>query len=64
MFLATNKIIRYANLSDFHGYATYIPVVNVSDITVIEHDPTEGYVYWGDNDLAIISRARLNGTGR
>ncbi|KAK2139037.1 hypothetical protein LSH36_2107g00010 [Paralvinella palmiformis] len=53
---------RKCTACDFHGYATYIPVVNVSDITVIEHDPTEGYVYWGDNDLAIISRARLNGT--
>jgi len=64
MFIATNNVLRYANLSDFHGHTTSIPVVNANDIAAIDYDPLEGYVYWGDDNLEIISRAKLNGTGK
>ena len=64
MFIATNNVLRYANLSDFHGHTTSIPVGNVTTFAAIDYDPLEGYIYWGDTNLEIISRARLNGTGK
>ena len=63
MVFSTLTEIRYANLSDFDGHATYIPLINTDEVSSVDYDPVEEYLYWADTNIAIIARARLDGSG-
>jgi len=54
--------IRYANLSDFDGQATYIPLINTTEVSSVDYDPLEEFLYWADTDKDIIARASLDGS--
>lgn len=41
-------------------------IINVKDVThtiAIDYDPVRGYVYWTDDELRVIQRAKLDGSG-
>ena len=40
-----------------------LPLKNIKHAIAIDYDPIEGYFYWTDDEVKVISRARLNGTG-
>jgi hypothetical protein len=56
-------MIRYYDLLVSNDPGTDILLKNQSNVVAIDYDPLEGYVYWADNNLNSISRARINGTG-
>ncbi|KAK2157522.1 hypothetical protein LSH36_189g00032 [Paralvinella palmiformis] len=62
MVFSTLTEIRYANLSDFDGHATYIPLINTTEVSSVDYDPVEEYLYWADTNKDIIARARLDGS--
>ena len=63
IFLSTTNEIHYANMSNFDGHTTYIPLINTTDVSSVDYDPLEEYVYWADVNKGIIVKARLNGSG-
>ena len=63
LFVATKTVLRYFRLTDPDNRGTPIPVVNTKDVIALDYDPFEGYVYWADQALSIIARAKLDGSG-
>ncbi|KAK2157521.1 hypothetical protein LSH36_189g00006 [Paralvinella palmiformis] len=62
MLISTLTEIHYANLSDFDGHATFIPLINTTEVSSVDYDPVEEYLYWADTNKDIIARARLDGS--
>ena len=63
LFVCTDTVVRYYDPSDLSDHGMYVPLANVRNITAVDYDPLEGYVYWVDSHYGSISRARLNGAG-
>ena len=37
---------------------------NIKHTIAVDYDPVDGYVYWTDDEVRTIKRARLDGTGK
>ena len=55
--------MRLISLDTQDHTTVVLPIQNILHAVVVEFDPVEGFVYWTDQDLHLIKRARLNGSG-
>ena len=63
LLLARRSDIRQISL-DMPDYTDIVlDFTNIRHAIAVDYDPVEGYVYWTDDEVHAISRARLNGTG-
>ena len=64
ILVAKRTELRLLSLDTPDHTAVVLPIHNIKQAVVIEFDPVEGFVYWTDQDLHMIKRARLNGSGK
>ena len=64
MIVAKTKELRLISLDTLDHTAIVLPIRNLQQVVVIEYDPVERFVYWTDQTLHLIKRAKLDGSGR
>lgn len=62
LFLARNSDIRRISLDSPDFTDRVIQVEQVSHAITIDFDPIDQYVYWTDDEVRLIQRAKLDGT--
>ena len=63
IIVARRTDLRLISLDTLDHTAIVLPIHNMLHVVVIEFDPIEGFVYWTDQDLHHIKRAKLSGSG-
>lgn len=63
MIVARTTELRLISLDTLDHTAIALPIHNMRHVIVIEYDPVERFVYWTDQQLHLIKRAKLNGSG-
>jgi low density lipoprotein receptor-related protein 5/6 len=63
LLLARRSDIRQISL-DMPDYTDIVlDLANIRHAIAVDYDVIDGYVYWTDDEVHAISRARLNGSG-
>ncbi len=63
MIVAKSTELRLISLDTLDHTPIVLPIRNLGHVIVIEYDPVERFVYWTDQELHHIKRAKLNGSG-
>ena len=63
IIVARRTELRFISLDTLDHTATVLPIHNIRHLLAIEYDPVERFVYWTDQDLHHIKRAKLDGSG-
>ena len=65
MIVARRTELRLISLDTLDHTAIVLPIRNnMKHVIVIEYDPVERFVYWTDQGLHLIKRAKLDGSGK
>ena len=64
LLIAKRTELRLVSLDTPDHTAVVLPISKIQQAVVIEFDPVEGFVYWTDQNLKLIKRARLDGSGK
>ena len=62
LLLARRTDLRQISL-DTKDYTSIVLPLNTNHAIAINYDPVEGHVYWTDDEVKLIRRARLHRTG-
>lgn len=63
VIVARRTELRLISLDTLDHTAIVLPIRDMRHVIVIEYDPVERFVYWTDQDLHLIKRAKLDGSG-
>ena len=63
MVVARTTELKLISLDTLDHTAIVLPIRNMQHVVVIEYDPVERFVYWTDQNLHLIKRAKLDGSG-
>ena len=63
IIVARRTELRLISLDTLDHTAIVLPIHNIRHVIVIEYDPVERFVYWTDQELRHIKRAKLDGSG-
>ena len=63
IIVARRTELRLISLDTLDHTAIVLPIHNIRHVIVIEYDPVERFVYWTDQELHHIKRAKLDGSG-
>ena len=61
--MARRTEFRFISLDTSDHVAVVLPIHNLQGVNMIDYDPVERFVYWIDQDLHHIKRAKLDGSG-
>ncbi|KAK8779995.1 hypothetical protein V5799_018664, partial [Amblyomma americanum] len=64
LLLARRKDLRRISLDTPDYTDVVLPLRGLKHAIALDYDPVEGRVYWTDDELCLIQRAFLNGTGQ
>lgn len=64
IIVATRTKLRLISLDTLDHTWIVLPIQNMQHVIVIEFDPVEKFVYWTDEDLKWIKRAKLDASGK
>nr|XP_050041186.1 low-density lipoprotein receptor-related protein 6-like isoform X1 [Dermacentor andersoni] len=64
LLLARRKDLRRISLDTLDYTDVVLPLRGLKHAIALDYDPVEGRVYWTDDELCLIQRAFLNGTGQ
>lgn len=64
LLLARRTDIRLISLDTPDFLDVVLEIGNISNAIAIDYDPVDKMVYWTDDDLHVIRRANLNGSGK
>lgn len=64
IFLARNIDLRMISLDTPDFTNSIIPVRRVTHAITLDFDPVDRFVYWTDDEIRLIQRAKLDGSGR
>lgn len=64
LLLARRTDLRKISLDTDDFTDVVIPLKGVRHAIAIDYDPVDGMVYWTDDDVCAIRRARLDGSGQ
>ncbi|XP_022106372.1 low-density lipoprotein receptor-related protein 6-like [Acanthaster planci] len=62
LILARRRDIRKISLDTPDYTDIIVPLEDIQHAVAIDYDPVEGFIYWTDNDVKAIRRAKLDGS--
>ena len=63
LILARRRDIRKISLDTPDYTDIVVPLDDIQHAVAIDYDPIDGFVYWTDDDVKAIRRAKLDGSG-